>query len=71
MMKYAIIAGVTVLLIGTLATYFVHTIQDAAVLKNELQEAQEDEIRNKKELEIANRPDANATNLLKRMRNAT
>lgn len=71
MIKYLLFAGVIVLLLSIAGCFVVKKIEEAAVLKNELQEVDEDEVISKKELEIANRPDANAATLLKRMRNRT
>lgn len=71
MIKYLLFAGVIVLLLSIAGCFVVKKIEEAAVLKNELQEVDEDEVISKKELEIANRPDANAAALLKRMRNRT
>lgn len=68
MINYIVLAGSIILLASVAGCFVVKKIEDAAVLKNELQEANDDEKRDQKELEIANRPDNNATDLLKRMR---
>lgn len=71
MIKELMIMGAVFLLLSIAACFVIKKVEEAAVLKNELQEANEDEIRSDKELEIANRPDVSANNLLKRMRNGT
>lgn len=65
---YTLLILSVIAIVGVASAYFIHKIEETAVLKNELEEAAEDEIQERKVLEIANRPDDDATTLLKRMR---
>jgi len=60
-----IIGGMSLALI--LGMYMIHKIEQSAVLKHEVQEAQEDEKIDREELEIANKPDITDAELFERM----
>lgn len=65
---YGILIFSLTVFVGSAALYIIKKSEQAAVMENELQEANDYEKNAAQQLEIANRPDDDADALLRRMR---